>query len=85
MISELQRRVLVGLFDKPLSTPQLVSVLSPTGEDQVKEALYQLTQQYLIATHPVIGGGCKDCACQVSFSWRLTRSGRQAIITGEAT
>jgi hypothetical protein len=83
--SDLELEILLALVDKPLNEQDLVSTLTPTPEKDVKSALYQLTQKYLITKQPVIGGGCRDCACQVSYSWRLTLKGREAITTGEAT
>jgi hypothetical protein len=36
-------------------------------------------QKSWIVKHPVIGGGCKTCACSITYSWRLSLSGRQEL------
>lgn len=83
-MNDVQRQVMGALVTKPLSTEDLVVALAPTTEGEVKSALYQLTQTYHVIKHPVIGDGCRNCACQVSYAWRLTLKGRQAI-SQEAT
>ena len=83
--TDLELQILLALIDKPLSEQDLVSALTPTPEKDIKSSLYQLTQKYLITKQPIISGGCRDCACQVSYAWRLTLKGRQSITTGEAT
>ncbi len=84
--TELELQILLTLADKPLSEQDLLAALSTTPEKDVKSTIYKLsTQDYLITKQPIISGGCRDCGCQVSYAWRLTFKGRQAIATGEAT
>lgn len=78
-ISDSQVKILQALFQQPLSDEELVK---QTGLDEQKlfEELYQLrTQKMLIDKHQVISGGCTNCACSVSYKWRLTFSGRQEV------
>lgn len=43
------------------------------------KALYHLNQESLIVKHPIIDGGCKTCACGITYKWRLTFSGRNHL------
>jgi hypothetical protein len=72
-------RLLTALIPKPLSTEELVAALVPTSEHEIKSTLYELETNFLIVKKPVVGGGCRDCACDISYAWRLTFKGRQAI------
>lgn len=43
------------------------------------KALYELNQESIINKHPIIDGGCKTCACGVTYKWRLTIKGRTEL------
>lgn len=77
----LEQKILQALETKALSNDELLKQL---GEDvtsnQLSNALYQLgDQKGWVQKHPVFGGGCKTCACSVSYLWRLTFSGRREL------
>lgn len=72
--NELQ--VLKALVVKPLSTEELVATLAPMPEAEVKAILYQLDKKFLATKQPIFGG-CRVCACEVKYAWRLTYKGRQ--------
>jgi hypothetical protein len=78
---KLEQKILQALEHRPLSTDELASHLgAEVSTHSLDEALYQLREQkYWIAKHPVISGGCKTCACGITYSWRLTFSGRQQL------
>ncbi len=72
-------RLLVVLEQKPLPVEEVVKQMAPMVESEVKTLLYQLDKKYLIVKQPIIGGGCKTCACDVTYAWRLTFKGRQCL------
>jgi hypothetical protein len=77
----LNQRILKALELRPLSDSELANHLGPeVTTHSLNEALYQLKdQRFWIAKHPVIDGGCKTCACGVTYKWRLTLSGRNKL------
>lgn len=83
----LEEKILRALELRPLSTDELANHLgSEVSLDQINAALYQLREQKgLVVKHPVIGGGCKTCACSVSYVWRLSLSGRQELAKQQGT
>ncbi len=78
---ELEKQILQALELRPLSNDELLNHLGPeVSTHSLNEALYQLREQRMwIAKHPVIDGGCKTCACGVTYKWRLTISGREQL------
>lgn len=76
---EMRDKILASLEHKPLSNEELAEALGRMDDDHdyVRE-LYLLTQESLIQRHPVTDG-CKDCACHVTYKWRLTRDGRKQL------
>lgn len=83
-LSEDERRVLKVLLLKPLPIEEVVSAMAPTPEHVVRSTLYQLDKKQLVVSQPAVGGGCRSCACEVKYAWRLTYAGRQATMV-EAT
>jgi hypothetical protein len=77
-LTEVERRLLRTLVAKPLSLEDILYAMRPFPEEDVKPILFRLNKDSLIVKHPVIGGGCGTCACQVNYLWRLTFAGRQA-------
>lgn len=79
----LEKKVLQALEYRPLSQDELMNSLENPDVQDLQSALYQLREQKMwIEKHPIVGGGCKDCACQVTFKWRLTLAGRQQLTLG---
>jgi len=78
---DLNHRILQALELRPLSDSELVNHLgSEVNAEDIGKALYVLREQKSwIVKHPVIGGGCKTCACSITYSWRLSLSGRQEL------
>jgi hypothetical protein len=86
LMGELNRRelrLLLTLSDKPLSAQDIVAAMAPISEHDTKETLYQLGKKYLITKQPVAIGGCRECVCQISYLWRLTFAGREALSKSE--
>lgn len=77
-LSDNELKLLKVLLTKPLLYEDVVQAMKPLPEDEVKPLLFRLSKESLIVKHPVIGGGCRDCACEVQYTWRLTYAGRQA-------
>lgn len=79
-MSDLDCRIIQELELRPLSTEELSNHLgADVSTHSLNEALYRLREQKSwIAKHPVFGG-CKTCACSVTYLWRLTLTGRQAL------
>lgn len=77
----LEQKILQALGQRPQSTEELANHLgSEVSPDDIGKALFHLREQKSwIIKHPVIGGGCKTCACSVSYVWRLSISGRQEL------
>lgn len=77
----LQQKILQALEHRALATDELLNHLDPKPSDQdLQFALYELREQKKwIDKHPIIGGGCKDCACQITYKWRLTFAGRREL------
>ena len=77
----LEQRILQALGQHSQSTDDLTKHLgSEVSPDDLGKALYHLREQKSwIVKHPVIGDGCKTCACSVSYVWRLSISGRQEL------
>lgn len=77
----LEQKILQILEVKALSKEELLQRLgSDVSENQLAHALYLLgDQKGLVQKHPVIGGGCTTCACNISYLWRLTFSGRKEL------
>lgn len=75
---DLEHQILQALELRPLSDEELSNHLGPeVATHSLNTALYNLREQRMwIAKHPVIDGGCKTCACGISYKWRLTMSGR---------
>lgn len=78
---DLNHRILQALEFRPLSDAELSNHLgSEVSSNELSNALYQLKEQKSwIVKHPVIGGGCKTCACSITYTWRLSLSGRQEL------
>lgn len=78
---DLNQRILQALELRPLSDSELANHLGPeVSSDDLNKALFQLREQKSwIVKHPVFGGGCKTCACSITYSWRLSLSGRQEL------
>ncbi len=75
----LEQKILQTLEHNPLSTDELLSKLGVSAHE-LNQALYQLGDQKMwVKKHPVFGDGCKTCACSITYSWRLTFSGRQEL------
>ncbi len=83
----LEQKILKALEIRSLSTDELSNHLGPeVSIDQINNALYQLREQKSwVVKHPVMGGGCKTCACSVSYVWRLSLSGRQELAKQQGT
>lgn len=76
----MKEKILQALEHRALSQQELANALSIEDDaHELMKALYELTQEYLIHKHPIIDGGCKTCACHVSYKWRLTISGRNKL------
>jgi hypothetical protein len=76
----LELQILQALQAKPLSTRELSEALGSPIHGDFNQALHVLrTQKYWIAKQPVFSGGCKTCACGVTYAWRLTISGRAQL------
>lgn len=75
-------RILQALEHKPLPVEELGASLSDLSftQNELDQVLFQLVnQKYWIQHHGVVGGGCKTCACSVSYVWRLSRAGREEL------
>ena len=73
----LELQILQALQAKSLSTRELSEALGSPIHDDFNRALHVLkAEKSWITKHPVIGDGCKNCACSVTYVWRLTISGR---------
>ena len=83
----LEQKILKALEHKALSTDELSLHLgSEVTLDQINHALYFLREQKSwVVKHPVVGGGCKTCACSISYVWRLSLSGRQELAKQQGT
>lgn len=77
-LTQTELRLLRVLVAKPLSLEEIVYAMLPFPEEDIKSIIFRLNRDYLIVKQPVIGGGCRTCACQVNYLWRLTFAGRQA-------
>jgi len=77
----LEQQILKALAKSSASADELYLLVDPgITVQKFQEALYQLREQkFWVEKHPVIGGGCKTCACGISYVWRLTISGRQHL------
>lgn len=76
----MKSNILQALENRALSQKELAT--SVGVEDDAHEfvkSLYELNQEYLINKHPIIEGGCKTCACGVTYKWRLTIKGRTEL------
>ena len=77
---EMRNRIIAALEHKALHNEQLAEALGIMDDDsELVRNLYTLTQEYLIQKHPIMEGGCKTCACNITYKWRLTLSGRQYL------
>jgi hypothetical protein len=73
-------QVLQALEIRALSTQELATSIGMEDDaHEYVEALYHLNQESLIVKHPIIDGGCKTCACGVTYKWRLTFAGRKHL------
>jgi hypothetical protein len=78
----LEDKIIRALEWKSLAQEELAASVGGTSLDvnELDRVLYILAnQKYWIQHHGVIGSGCKSCACSVSYVWRLTRAGRDAL------
>lgn len=78
--TEMKSEILKALEIRALSQKELAT--SVGVEDDAHEfvkALYELNQESLINKHPIIDGGCKTCACGITYKWRLTIKGRTEL------
>lgn len=77
----LEDKIIRALEYKSLATEELgASIGGIISDNDYNKALWALSnQKYWIQHHGVVGGGCKNCACSVSYVWRLTQAGRQAL------
>lgn len=76
----LERQILEALEYRPLSLEELLHVLPEAASQDIQKSLYELSEQKMwVVKLPAIGGGCKTCACEVTFKWRLTIGGRQQL------
>ena len=74
----LELQILKALEPKALSIRELSEALGSPNSDDFNRALHVLrNEKSWIVKHPVISGGCKGCACGVTYVWRLSISGRQ--------
>jgi hypothetical protein len=82
-----EAQVLQALEARALSKEELWEQLNTKmNAAELSNAIYQLSEQkYLIQKHPIIGGGCKTCACSISYVWRLTFSGRAELAKQKGT
>lgn len=73
-------KIMAALEIRALSQAELATSVE-VGEDahEFVKALYELNQDSMIVKHPIIDGGCKTCACGVTYKWRLTIKGRQEL------
>lgn len=76
----LEQKILKALESHPLSDAELAEHLgAEVSTQEMNNALYQLREQKMwVQKHPVMGG-CKTCACSISYLWRLTFSGRAEL------
>jgi hypothetical protein len=81
-----EQKILRALESHPLSDAELIVHLgSEVSLQELDNALYQLREQKMWVTkHPVMGG-CKTCACSITYSWRLTFSGRSELAKQKGT
>lgn len=87
---EIKNKILEALENRALTQRELANSLGVMDDaHEFVEALYHLNQESLINKHPIIEGGCKTCACGVTYKWRLTFAGRkhlqQSLNPNEAT
>jgi hypothetical protein len=77
---DLELQILKALEVKALSIRELSEALGSPIHDDFNRALHVLrNEKSWIVKHPVISGGCKGCACGVTYVWRLSISGRQQL------
>ncbi len=73
----MREQILQALEIRALSQKELATSVGVEDDShEFVKALYELNQESLINKHPIIEGGCKTCACGVTYKWRLTISGR---------
>lgn len=73
------QKILQALELRPLSDKELSNHTELPVSD-LMEALYHLrTQNMWIEKHQTIDNGCRDCACHVTYKWRLTIGGREQL------
>ena len=76
----MKEKILQALEIRALSQKELAtSVEVEDDAHELVKALYELNQDSLIVKHPIIDGGCKTCACGVTYKWRLTFKGRKEL------
>lgn len=73
-------QIVEALEHRALSQADLANSLQVQDDaHEFVKALYELNQESLIVKHPIIDGGCKTCACGVTYKWRLTFAGREHL------
>lgn len=76
----MRQKILEALENRALSQQELANSLGVMDDaHEFVESLYHLNQESLIVKHPIIEGGCKTCACGVTYKWRLTFAGRMHL------
>jgi hypothetical protein len=77
---ETRNKILQALEVRALNQQELAASIGVEDDaHEYVEALYHLNQESLIVKHPIFDGGCKTCACGITYKWRLTLSGRNHL------
>ena len=77
---ETRNKILQALEVHALNQQELATSIGVGDDDhEFVKALYHLNQESLIVKHPIFDGGCKTCACGITYKWRLTLSGRNRL------
>jgi Fe-S cluster assembly iron-binding protein IscA len=80
MNMEIRNKILQALEMRAQAQQELAASVEVTEDaHEFVKALYHLNQESLIVKHPIIDGGCKTCACGITYKWRLTLSGRNYL------
>jgi len=76
----MRQKILEVLETRALNQQELAAAVGVMDDaHELVEALYHLNQESLITKHPIMEGGCKTCACGVTYKWRLTFAGRKHL------
>lgn len=77
---ETRDKILQALYVQALNQQELAAAIEVADDaHEFVKALYHLNQESLIVKHPIFEGGCKTCACGITYKWRLTLSGRNHL------